>query len=167
MTDTAIKMTSLGSEAIMKMDVVTLKMLVLSSAAHILHECKNWVPDPEGCAETGAGLDVSTWELAKNTNWAQHGYINALQTHVQLVYEFQYSLMKGWLRGVYGSGEDEITLIIKALAAYQDWKTAYIERDERVSGHGPNWGKGTEFNRADWTDNNAGFLAWWRELTKR
>jgi hypothetical protein len=161
MADTHVKMTSIETDALIKMDAGTLKMLVLSSAAHIIHECGHWMPDPADNGKAGAPPDAATSVLAESTNWAQHGYVNALQTHVALVYEFQYGVMKGWLRNTF-IGRDEADLIVNALVIYQTWKTRYVARDKKVPGHGPNWGDATPFTQADWSDNNEEFLAYWK-----
>ena len=129
------------------------KMLALLSASMIIKECEKFQPDGElnnypECRDTALGI------LHEHISWAPHGFVNALQSHVELVYAYQEAVIDQKL--LIGPDFDEAVLIAKCLEIYQTWKDVLVGREKIV--HGEHWGDASGFNNAKWNKNNEKFL---------
>jgi hypothetical protein len=130
-----------------------LRMMALTSAAMIIRECKEWLPDGNGETypikkSTVLGI------LHGNVNWSPHGFINALQSHVELVYAFVESAIDGRLIII---SYEEALLLTSALKIFQKWKTEIIKKEQNI--YGKEWGTLSGFNQAQWDKNNVDLLA--------
>ena len=129
------------------------KMLVLLSASMVIKECEKFQPNGE-LSNYPEGRDTALNILNENVNWASHGFINALQSHVELVYAYQEAVIGQEL--LICPDFDEAILITKCLEIYQNWKDAIVEREKAM--HGEQWGDAGGFNKAKWDKNNEKFL---------
>ncbi len=129
------------------------KMLVLLSASMVIKECEKFIPDGE-LSNFPEGKDTALCFLNEHVNWAQHGFINALQSHVELIYAYQESVINQELQ--IGPDLDEAMLITRCLRIYQKWKDDIVRREKAV--HGEQWGDGGGFNNVKWDENNEKFL---------
>lgn len=85
--------------------------------------------------------------LEDHTQWADHGYLNALQYMVSTLEALVIAATPSvWVRSI---GDSELRLIRSALTAYQMFKTNLIQKEKEI--HGSNWGDATEFSRKNWT----------------
>ncbi|MDD3474438.1 MAG: hypothetical protein PHP08_00860 [Candidatus Dojkabacteria bacterium] len=154
MTDLKVKM-----QTLFDMQILThhnFRMVVDLSCVTVIRECKRWQPNgehtnyPEG--------DTVLSDLNKSVRWALHGFINALQSHVEMIYSYQKALIdsrksKIWMLF---PEYDEAVLIVDALEIYQEWKEDIVKREKEI--HGKNWGDASGFNNAIWNDNNKEFM---------
>lgn len=132
----------LGNEGfIYKMEPVDFAQLVAQTAANILVQ----VPQMSLGNEMYGAAKI----LPGYVTWAPHGYVNALQTEVEFLYE-ALPFMTGDTGYLFGKGER--LLVRDALRAYQEYKTKVVQEQQRVNGK--DFGSGTEFNKKDWTDRN-------------
>jgi hypothetical protein len=147
-----------GSEVIV-VNGVGLKMLVLASAASAIDSMSQWNPDANGNPTPTRG---SSGILAQSVNWASHGFSNAIQEQVALVYGFQKAVIER-KQVVYMMDVKEAHLIARCLEEYQAWKEEHI-RKVKIYQNCPYFGDATGFNRAKWNENNETFLALWNNV---
>jgi len=122
-------------------DIVDLQMLCIQMAASLIDTIGNM--PTKGTPTQGTGKVISQY-----VNWADHGYINALQTMVQFVYAAIPTLSQAKLYF-----DDRERLLIKnAMVAYQEFKTRIVMEDQKINGR--NFGSATEFVCKNWTDRN-------------
>jgi hypothetical protein len=86
--------------------------------------------------------------LKEFTNWADHGYTNALQYSVEFLYTMLSEIPNNMIK--FNCSDNEVKLFKKALSLYQIYKTNLIKKEKEEMGK--NWGVATEFNQKDWTD---------------
>lgn len=132
-------------------DVNALDMLAIQTAACILQACKEYPTGENDYPSTGVG-----GILVERMTWAPHGFVNGLQSQVELLYQIVRAKVEMPGYSLLLSGAAKRKIVADALSAYQEWKTRVVEDDYRV--HGPTAGKETEFNKKDWTDLNEKFL---------
>jgi len=132
------------------------RMVIDLSCVVVIDECNRWQPDDEkNNYPEGASMLA---ELNRNVNWAQHGFINVLQSHVEMIYAYQEAVIKTketkqWM--ICPEYNDAL-LIIKALEVYQVWKDKIVNCGYEI--HGKGWGDAMGFNNAKWNENNEKFL---------
>jgi hypothetical protein len=145
------------SDVLVKIGILNLKSLLLQSAACIIECCENYTIGPEGAVIPQSAPIARI--LRESTNMAENGFVNALQSHVALLYTFVKEIVasEGKTQIFVLIEQGEITLITKALDAYQKYKTAICKAEQKT--HGEHWGTAMEFFKADWTDLNSKFLA--------
>lgn len=131
-------------------DYSTMKMLVMANAANVIQSCRHDIAADEDAFPNAGALAV----LKRHVNWAQHGYVNALQAQVSLVFEFAKAIIA---KRVIGVERSEIQMIVTCFESYRSWKTALVQ--DGYKKNGPGWGDGTEFNKFDWTQLNEILLA--------
>jgi hypothetical protein len=143
--------------ALVKMDSVHLKLLLLQSAACVIECCEGYATGPEGAVVPKTAPIGRI--LRESVNMAEHGFISALQSQVALLYTFVKEVVtsEGKTRIIAVIEQGEITLIAKALETYQKYKTAICKAEQKT--HGEHWGTAMGFFQADWTDLNGKFLA--------
>ena len=134
-----------------------LKTVAFVSASMIIKECRGWKPDGEKTNYPNRGTILG--DLISITNWSQHGFINALQSHVSIVYAVvKYNLeiptSNLWL--VY----HEAVFLTEALETYQRWKENVIKGHQKL--YGEHWGNATGFKSTVWNDNNEALLDLYR-----
>ncbi len=134
-------------------DPVDMRFLMVQTAACVLVICEQREPE---VAEQKGYFDPVKAKLAEYVNWADHGYTNALQTQVSLLYDFvKMSIDDPSQRYILMAGDRSI--ITAALQAYQAWKTQLIAA-EKVSYEAEASVDSTRFNQRDWSDLNEQFL---------
>jgi len=139
----------LGSgEIVCKMDLSTLSLLAVQTAANILLQIP-YMPVDSQSPEFGVP------KIIKNeAHWSPHGFLKALQTQVEFLYEVIPSLVfEGHTLIYFG----EARLIASALRAYQEYKTKVVKLG--YENHGTGWGDASLFNRANWADRNEMLLS--------
>lgn len=129
------------------------KMLALLSASMIIRECEKFQPDGE-LSNYPENKDTALGILNQHVNWATHGFINALQSHVELVYAYQAAVLNKEF--LIGPDFKDAILITKSLEIYQKWKDDIVKREKAI--HGQEWGDAGGFNSAKWNKNNEKFL---------
>ncbi|MCK4666915.1 hypothetical protein KAU33_09210 [Candidatus Dependentiae bacterium] len=130
-----------------------LRMVALTSASMIIQECKTWsthkiiyFPPPSG---TVLG------DLNDTVNWSEDGFINALQSHVQIIYAYVEHIVDNPNNNYLDF--TEAGLLTKALSMYQEWKEEKIKRDKEINGE--IWGDMIGYSKAVWNDRNKELLA--------
>lgn len=143
-----------GSNFILMMDVVDLQKLIEQTAACVLQACQEMPISQEEKPSIGAG-----GILAERMRWAHHGFVNALQSQVSLLYSCVEAALRSNMsaRGILFRSEEFRQLVADALATYQDWKTRHCQQIEDE--HGQGFGSQTEFYRKDWSDLNEQLLS--------
>lgn len=132
----------------------SLRMVTLTSASMIIQECKAWSDHKNSCAPPRGTV---LGDLNDTVNWAEHGFVNALQSHVEIIYAYVEYLVDNPDNNFFDLSE--ATLLTEALSTYQEWKEEKIKRDkEKIDG----WENTTEFNKAVWDDNNKELLAMYK-----
>lgn len=129
------------------------KMLALLSAAMIIRECEKFQPNGE-LSNYPEDRDTALGILYEYVNWASHGFINALQSHVELVFAYQEAVIDK--KFFAGPDFKDALLINKSLEIYQKWKDDIVKRENVV--YGEKWGDASGFNTAKWNKNNEKFL---------
>jgi len=137
-------MARLGDEGyIFKMGPAEFKSFVVQMAANILAQIPTM---PVGIYQPKDGV---TGIIAEHLSWSPHGYVNALQTEVEFLYE-AVPFITGSDSYLFGKGERFV--VASALIAYQEYKTEVVLERQRVNGR--RFGEATGFNKKDWTDRN-------------
>jgi len=125
-----------STDFLLQLDSCNLYMLMLHTAACIVAE----ITSPQRPAE----------QLLKAAcNWADHGFTNALQYQVSLLYESVKLFNSG--TGIQKFTDKQEELICKALKVYQDYKTDLINQQKKEM-NCAHFGDSTGFNKMDWTD---------------
>jgi hypothetical protein len=131
-------------------DINSLDMFLIQTAANIILACKTYPHDGSRPAESPIGS-----ELVQRFNWADHGFINALQIQVSVIYDV--------VKRMVINGEwplpiriESAKIFTEALQEYQNLKNAICEKEKEE--HGKHWGNATGFFQADWSDQNEKFL---------
>lgn len=132
------------------------RMVALLSASLVIKECESWQPNGDHTNYPSNGTVLA--HLNRNVTWSLHGFINALQSHVQIIYAYQVAAIKSQKHHTFMicPDIDEAILLAKSLNVYQDWKTGIINREKAI--HGPEWGDATGFTQSKWNENNKEFL---------
>lgn len=147
-----VKQTEVSTTTFSVMDSIDLGLLATQTAASILAALKDMPLD--GFPEHGVGGIIQKYDV----NFAKHGYINALQSQVEILY----NIVKASTDKVSPKYNpilvdvNQKKLIAAALSSYQDWKTAHI--NELTKKYGRDFGKNTGFNKSDWSEYNQLFL---------
>lgn len=81
--------------------------------------------------------------LTKYVNWAPHGYVNAVQSQVALLYGIVELYVKNKKGIPIHLDADRRRLIADALSAYQEHKTKIMEEERKE--HGESWRSSTVF----------------------
>lgn len=132
-----------NGEIVLKMDLPTLSFLAVQTAANVLLQIP-YMPVDSQSPQYGVPKMIM-----KEALWSSHGYLNALQTQVEFLYEIIPSLINGDKALIFFG---EARLIATALTAYQEYKTKVVK--EGYKEHGSGWGDSTLFNRTNWADRN-------------
>lgn len=133
----------------------SLRMVTLTSASMVIQECKAW-SDHRVSYSPPRGTVLG--DLNDTLNWAKHGFVNALQSHVEIIYAYVKYLVDNPDNNFLDYSE--ALLLAKALSTYQRWKEEKIMRDkEKIE----EWGNTTEFNKAIWNDCNEELLAMYKK----
>lgn len=145
------------SGVLLKIDSIRLKSLLLQSAACVLECCEHYSFGPEGAV---IPQDAPIGRiLRKYTRMAENGYVNAVQSQVQLLYAIVKEIVasEGKTHIILILEQGDINLITNALDAYQKYKTAICKAEQET--HGEHWGTAMDFFKVDWTDQSSKFLA--------
>ena len=106
----------------------SLRMVALTSASMIIQECRAW-SDHKILYSPPRGTVLG--DLNDSVNWAEHGLINALQSHVQIIYAFVEYIVDNPDSNYLDFSE--AALLAKALSAYQKWKEEKIKKDKKIN----------------------------------
>ncbi len=128
-----------------------LKSLTIQTAASIIESLKTMPTDPNAIPDKGIGGIV-----AQHVNWASHGYTNALQAQVRLIYDVAKRNVESPQEPPINFEQGERELITKALSRYQSYKFELIQKEKEI--YGEHWGDANEFDKKDWTVYNDRFL---------
>lgn len=126
----------------------SLRMVTLTSAAMVIRECKAWSGHK---ILYSPPKDTVLGDLEESVNWANHGFVNALQSHVEIIYAYVKYLVDDSNKNFIVRAE--ALVLLKALSTYQKWKEDRINRDEEEMGHL------TGFGKAVWNDLDEKLLA--------
>jgi len=126
-----------------------LGMFMVQLAATVLLTCEQREPSSVTIPnkDDAEGYDPIAQIMSRYVHWASHGYTNALQYTVELLYAYAQELINTRPLGI----ERRRRMIADALSAYQAWKTALVASDGR--------GSMTPFGLKDWADLNEQLVA--------
>ncbi|MDD5014506.1 MAG: hypothetical protein PHW73_05325 [Atribacterota bacterium] len=146
-----------GSENGIIDDAVHLKLILVQCAAVVLECCNNYSYNSDG-GIVPQNVPIGRF-LKQYLNYTENGYINALQSHVALIYSVVKKIveLEGNIDIVIILEKGEIALLTSALEAYQKYKTEICQAEQKE--RGKHWSAKTGFFKADWTDQNSKFLA--------
>lgn len=152
--ETNVKMQTFLDKVVLIHD--NFRMVVDLSCVTVIQECKKWEPNGEQTNYPGGESVLS--DLNRRVRWSLHGFINALQAHVEIIYAYQQAVIDSQKHGTWMlyPEYDEAVLIVDALEIYQKWKENIIKREKEV--HGKEWGDAMGFNKAEWNENNKEFM---------
>ena len=133
-------------------DGVVFGLLVAQLAANIVEQSQTYPIALDEKPTQGPGKI-----LLDEMSWANHGGINALLSQVRFVYmtaEFIVNSLQSqyWKIGIGKNAIEFIKIIAKSLQAFQAWKDAHCQYEEKE--HGTGWGSETDFYKKDWCDLN-------------
>lgn len=134
----------------------SLRMVALTSASMVIRECKAWSNHK---ILYSPPKDTILGDLNNAVNWAKHGFVNALQSHVQIIYAYVEHIVDNPNNNYLDF--TEAVLLTKALSTYQKWKEEKIKRDKEINGE--TWGDMIGYNKAVWNDRNKELLAAYKE----
>lgn len=140
------------------------RQVAVLSASLVIHECNRWSPngDMDNLPENSESVLRKILEH-NNIHWDVHSCINALQSHIEIIYAYVEAILDFKNHNLYieRPNINEAILISKSLNIYQDWKTVICENEEVVNGKG--WGSATGFYKAVWNRYNKEFLDLYKE----
>ena len=129
-----------------------LRLVTLASASMVIRECKAW-NDHKVSRYPPTGTVLG--DLNDTLNWAEHGFVNTLQSHVEIIYAFVEHIVNNPNSNFLDYSE--AALLTKALSTYQIWKDDKIEKEKKYNGEMD--GDLTEFGKAVWNNHNKELLA--------
>lgn len=150
-----IRLYEKGLEHAIRAGSLTLRNLMVQTAASIIDACRSYPRD--GSAPVNSCIGSI---LTSRLNWTSNVFTNALQAQAALVYAYVEAMLKLKMnRAMLKASieETEAELFAQALEQYQHLKTDICKQAQKE--HGKNWGTATEFFKKDWTDLNEKFLA--------
>lgn len=151
----SIRLFQKGFAHVIRTDQLTLRNLMIQTAANIIDACRSYPSDGSAPEDSCIGSI-----LTSRFNWAHHGFTNALQTQVALLYAYVEAILeleKNPPVLKVSIEEMEAELFVQALEKYQGFKTGICKHEQEK--HGEHWGTATEFFKKDWTDLNEKLLA--------
>jgi hypothetical protein len=142
-------------QAVVMFDLNALNFFVSITAANIIDQVSH-MPNNKG--EGTRPRSGSGKLLSDKVNWADHGYLNALQSQVEFLYSWVGEAIRDYMSaGLYLMTRGQVELIAEALSSYQVYKTKVIEWQKTEDGELV--GANTQFVKMDWTDQNNKLLS--------